>query len=200
MIIVALDLATSTGLCIGRPDTTPRAYAIRAPATGPDYGLFGGFFWRHFDRMLRGLVAELQPGEKLLVVYEAPILPPARYDKKLQKMVGGTNIQTTRKLQGLGMLLETVCDLLREQTGADIDARETSVASIKSELTGRGNADKSQMIMVARRAGISLPEGAEAADAADAFGIFVLAVRLHAKEWSAAWDKRLYSPEGPGRF
>lgn len=199
-VIACFDLASSTGICVGRPNATPRAYAIKAPVTGQDYGAYGIFFLRHFDRLLRELIAQLEPDEKLLLAYESPLLPVARWSKKEGKMMGGTTIQTTRKLHFLGPLLETVAEMLRDETGANIDIREASVSAIKKELGGSGNAAKSAMVFVARRAGIALPDGPEAMDAADAFGLFALCVRLHCPEWSRAWDARLFSGSGIGIF
>lgn len=199
-IIVTFDLATQSGCCYGRPDTTPVAITVRAPVTGEDYGAFGLFYWKFFNSTLEALHARLEPGERLLVVYERPLLPTARLDKKLGKMVGGTQLVTTRKLHSLGVLLETVCSILIEERGWLIDVREEHVAKIKNELAGSGKADKSAMVFVARRAGIDLPPGDEAMDAADAFGLFVLAVRLWAPEHSAAWDRRIHSGPGMGLF
>lgn len=194
-LICTFDLASSTGICYGRPDTTPIATAIKAPVTGEDYGVWGLFFWKSFNSLLRSLVARLEPGERLLVAYERPVLPTPRWDKKLGKMVGGTQLVTTRKLHFLGPFLETICAILIEE-GAPIDVREAHVAAIKNELAGSGKADKASMVYVARRAGIELPSGAEAMDAADAFGLFVLAMRLWCPEHLPYWDQRLYS----GRF
>lgn len=196
MIILALDLATQSGACYGRPDSTPHATTVRAPVTGDNYGLFGRFYWDFFNATLTQLAARLEPDERILVAYEAPILPTPRFDKKLGKMVGGTQLATTRKLHALGVLLETACEI----HPAPIDVREAHVASIKRELAGSGNADKAAMIFVARRAGISLPDGNEAMDAADSFGLWILAIRHHAPEHSAAWDRRIHSGNGLGLF
>lgn len=198
-LICTFDLATQSGRCYGRPDTTPIADAVRAPVTGSDYGAFGMFYWNVFNQTLDQLLARLEPGERLLVAYERPILPQPRYNKKTGKMEGQTSLETTRKLHSLGVLLETVCALRIEQ-GAPIDVREAHVASIKNELAGSGKADKAAMVFVARRAGISLPPGTEAMDAADAFGLFLLCVREWEPTHSPAWDRRIHSGTGHGLF
>lgn len=178
MIIIGADLATQSGLCYGRPDQTPQCATVRAPVTGKDYGGFGAFYYRVFTNLIGGLATQLLPDEPLLVNYETPILPAQ------------TSLATTRKLQSLGVLLETVCTLSEHR--AQIECRECNVKTIKKELGGHGGANKADMVFVARRAGLKLPDGDEAMDAADAFGAWVLAVRHHAPAWSPAWDKRLY--------
>lgn len=198
-LICTFDLASATGICYGRGDTTPIARTIKAPVTGEDYGTWGLFFWKSFNTLLRQLVGRLEPGERLLVAYERPLLPTARFDKKLGKMVGGTQLVTTRKLHFLGPFLETICAILIEE-GALIDVREAHVSAIKNELAGSGKASKDAMVYVARRAGIDLPQGNEAMDAADAFGLWLLSVRHWAPEHSPAWDRRIHSGAGQGLF
>lgn len=178
MIILGLDLATSSGFTYGRPDTTPFCGAVRAPACGEDLGAFGAFYWEFFNRTLDALYERLEPEETLLVNYEAPVLPRQ----------GMTQIATTRKLQSLGVLLETACELHAARTAV----YECHLQSMKKELGGSGRATKPDMVFAARRAGISLPEGPEAQDAADSFGAWLLAVRHHAREHSAYWDRRVH--------
>lgn len=193
MIIIGLDLATQSGVCYGRPDTTPVVEVVRAPVTGKDYGLYGAFYWSFFNRLLRSLAARLEPGEKLLANFEAPILPRERWDPKQKKMVGQTSLVTTRKLHSIGVLFETVCVLIAEELGIEIDARECHIASIKKRLGGRGGAEKPDLVYAARRAGILLPAGDEAKDGADGFGAWLIAIEEQAPEFQAYWDRRLYS-------
>lgn len=188
MIILGLDLATATGYCYGRPNETPVAGTVRAPSTGNDLGAFGAFYWKFFSQTIGRLVGELDPDEHLLVNYEAPILPEKRWDPERKKMTGGTTVETTRKLQSLGVLLETVC----EMHAGPIEVCECYISSMKKELTGKGRADKGMMVLAAQRAGIQLPSGDEAFDAADAFAAWRLAVRHKAPEFSPAWDRRVY--------
>ena len=176
MIIVGLDMATQTGVCYGRPDTTPHAESVRAPVTGKDLGEFGAFYWNYYNQLFERLALRLQPGETITVCYEAPILP------------GQTNLSTTRKLHGLGVLLETAIRL----HAAPISVYECHLSSIKKELTGKGGADKGMMVLAARRAGIDLPQGSEAMDAADAFAAWLIAVRLCTPEHQRLWDQRIW--------
>lgn len=194
MIVVGADLATSSGICYGRPDTTPHATAIKAPSSGVDLGAWGAFYWTYFNTLFDQLGERLEPGELILVNYESPILPEKRFDKAQQKMVGGTNIQTTRKLHSLGLMLETVANVRNERGPVLIDVRECHLSSIKKELGGSGSSNKDAMVYVARRSGISLPEGEEAKDAADAFGAWLLAIRHHApRPERDYWDRRISS-------
>lgn len=193
-ILIGLDLASSTGLCFGRPDTTPAVQVIRAPVTHEDLGKWGAFFVRAFTRLLDQLAERLEPGEGILLNYESPVLIEKKWDKDKMRMVGGNPIVTTRKLQGLGMILETVC----EMHPAPTDIYECHLSTIKKTLTGSGKAEKSQMVLAARRAGISLPEGREAFDAADSFGAWVLAIQHHAPQYYDYWLRRIHG-QGAGQ-
>lgn len=195
MIVAAFDLATASAVCYGRPDVTPTVEAVRAPVTGTDLGLFAKFYWLWFNRILDRLYDLLEPEETILVAFEAPILMGA--GKRKDGTVGPmTTLATTRKLQSLGVLLELACELHAARTVV----RECNVASLKKEITGSGHADKSLMVLAARRAGIELPPGKEAMDGADCFAAFVLAVRHWAPEHRAAWDRRLLAPRGQERL
>ena len=197
MIVLGLDLATSTGACYGRPDTVPEVEVVRAPASGEDYGLFGDFYLTFFERILTDLGQRLEPGETLLVNYEAPILPPPRWDPIKKRVVVLTTVQTTRKLHFLGTLLEAMCRRLARMFGWAIDCRECMIQAIKNELTGKRNATKTDMIFVARRLGVRLPPGPEAGDGADALGAWLLALRHHAPQDARRWDALLYGRSAP---
>ena len=191
-ILVGADLATQSGLCFGRPHETPTTEVVRAPVTGEEYGPWGAFYWTYFNRLLDRLQAQLTEGEGIVIAYESPILPRARWSKTENKMVGGTRIETVRKLGSLGVFLESVCHLHPAPTVV----KECGISEIKKELAGSGGADKASMVFVARRAGVALPEGDEAMDAADAFGAWLMAVRHYAPEHQMLWDKRLRQPTG----
>lgn len=192
MIICGLDLATSTGACYGRPDRAPKVEVVRAPVTGEDYGAFGDYYLTFFERLIGRLGEQLADGETLLVNYESPILPPARWDEALKRVVQLTKIQTTRKLHFMGTALEAVCVRMVRERGWVIDYRECQIQAIKNELTGKRNATKTDMIFVARRLGIELPAGPEAGDGADALGAWLLAIRHHAPEHMRLWDSKIY--------
>lgn len=191
-IFATFDLATQSAVCYGRADTMPVVEVVRAPGAGDNYAEFGAFYWRFFNRILDKLAALLEPDEFILVGFEAPILPRPKWDDKQQKMVMMTNLATTRKLGSLGVMLEAACEL----HSAHIETRECNVKSAKVQLTGRGDASKLEMVYAARRAGIILPPGDEAKDGADAFAVFVQAVRYWAPQHYEAWLKRIH---GQGR-
>jgi hypothetical protein len=205
LIIVGFDLATSSGWCMGRPQDIPAVGAVRPPASGKDYGVFGDFYLAFFELMLSRAVSDAKLGEPIRLVYEAPILPrpkletDARGRPALKIM---TTIQTTRRLGALGVLLETACTRLqrRSREQLDVEVRECQIQAIKNELAGHTRADKGEMVYAARRAGIALPAGAEAMDAADAFGAWLIGVRKWAPEHRAFWDRKLLAPMGQERM
>ena len=203
LIILAFDLATRSGWCIGRPDATPAVGAVVAPASGVDYGVFGDFYMTFFDAKIYGAILDAENGEEILVVYEAPILPHPRLETDARgktKLKILTTVQTTRKLGALGVLLEALCLRWSRTTSSPITVRECQVQAIKNELAGHTKADKSEMVYAARRAGIALPPGDDAMDAADAFGAWLIGVRKYAPEHRWRWDQKLFSPGGQLRL
>jgi hypothetical protein len=192
-LFVGLDMAGTTGVCFGRPDTTPFATAVRAPSGGNDLGPYGAFWIRYYQTLFMQLVERAEPDEHIIVCAETPILPPKRWDKAESKMVGGTTLSTTRRLHSLGVIMEGVALMVAEETETTIEVYEGNVKSLKRELGGSGGASKSDMVYAARRCGIQLPEGKEAEDSADAFAAWLLAVRIKAPEHRGYWDRRLFS-------
>lgn len=182
-MIVGLDLATSTGFAYGDGSGRPHVAALKMPSTGKDVGTFLVFF-RDF---LFNLVERLSRETRVVVVFEAPILPTARKDDPFGAQ---TNIMTTRKLQGLAGVVEmVVLDLKR--MGRDVSCFETHLGTIKKELAGHGRAEKGDMVLAARRAGITLSNGKEGEDEADAFGAWLVGLRYHAPQHLALWDRVL---------
>lgn len=192
MIILTADLATCTGYAYGRPDRMPFVSATRAPKSGEELGVFGAHYFKFFRGLLDHLQAMLEPDEVIHVLFEAPILPPAKWDEKKKRMVNVTTIQTIRRLHSLGVILESVC----EMHSAPTIVREASLKTIKRELTGSGNADKADMIVAARRAGVTLPEGPEAADGADAFAIWILGCKHWAPQHYDYWLRKIHGQGG----
>jgi hypothetical protein len=212
-MILALDLATSTGFAHGDGASRPVVSTVRMPSTGQDVGEFLSFFRRWFrptvDRLLALVVAENDarairnqeardklgpqaPQEdelELLVIYEAPTLPPAQVEQDSKgrwKAKMQTTIHTTRKLQGLAAVVELeVYDLA--QAGWPIYCREVPLQTVKKELGGSGRAGKADMVFAARRAGIEIASGDEGEDEADAFGVFLVGVKYHAPQHFARW-------------
>lgn len=192
--LVGMDLASTSGVCWGRPQDTPQTRAWKAPVCGDDYGTWGAYWWRTFYNFLDDLQLSRDPGERLILNYEAPFAPFPKWDKIQKRIILGTTIATTRKLQGLGVLLETVCALHPSAP----EVYECDIKTIKKELSGTGSADKTAMVAAARRAGVELPPGQEAMDAADGFGAWLVALRHYAPEHLPAWHSRLFS--GPGQL
>jgi hypothetical protein len=194
VLLVGADLATSSSICAGRPETTPHPTVFRAPAYGPDLGRFGLFWWKTFNAYFEGLERRLEPGEEIISRHEAPILPRPHWDEVKKKMVGGTTIQTTEKLQGLSMIYVTVIAYRREAFGTKIVTEPINLRKTKNELAGHAGAGKDEMVLAARRAGIALPPGDEAKDAADAFAAWLVNVRENApRQWRDYWDRRIWS-------
>jgi crossover junction endodeoxyribonuclease RuvC len=158
-MILALDLATQTGTCVGTPDARPVLDHFRLPSTGTDVGLF----LSAWEDWLRPQVREVGPS---LIVFEAPIL------------AGQTQIATTRKLQGMAGVTEMVAHR------AGIECAEVATSQVKKALTGSGKADKAQMIAAAKAYGFD----PKTSDEADAFGIWLCAVRLRHPSHAWRWE------------
>lgn len=163
-MIVGLDLATSTGFCYGDGASLPIVGSERMPSTGEEVGPF----LDHFDRWLRVKLETVRPD---LVGFEAPILSGR-----------GTHIMTSRKLQGLAGLVEMQCYRF------GIECQEVGLQTVKRELTGHGRADKVQMKAAARAYGLTLSEGFESEDEADAFGVWLVAVRCNRPQHAIRWE------------
>lgn len=159
MSILALDLATQTGCCFGAPDERPELSHVRMPSTGVDVGLF----LSSWEDWLRPQVAALRPA---LLLFEAPIL------------AAQTQIATTRKLQGMAGVTEMVAHR------AGIECAEVATSQVKKALTGSGKADKAQMIAAAKAYGFD----PKTSDEADAFGIWLCAVRLRHPSQAWRWE------------
>ncbi|MCO8017520.1 crossover junction endodeoxyribonuclease RuvC [Brevundimonas diminuta] len=158
-MIMALDLATQTGLCIGAPDARPALSHFRLPSTGTDVGLF----LSAWEDWLRPQVREVGPS---LIVFEAPIL------------AGQTQIATTRKLQGMAGVTEMVAHR------AGIECAEVATSQVKKALTGNGRAEKPAMMAACRAYGFD----PKTSDEADAFGIWLCAVRFRHPSHAWRWE------------
>jgi Holliday junction resolvasome RuvABC endonuclease subunit len=168
-MLLALDLATCTGWCAGSGEGTPEIGAVRMPDTGEEVGPFLSFFRKWLEIKL----GEIQP---TMVIIEAPILAST------------TNIWTTRKLQGLAGVAEMVCYDL------SLEVREVHLQTVKKALGGSGNASKPDMMAAAKRCGLN----PKTFDEADAFGVWIVALREYAKPFAHIWDQRLYSYRAGG--
>jgi len=197
-LILALDLATSTGWAAGSGEKSPELGSVRMPDTKEEVGPFLDFF----DRWLNGKITELMiehelavdadrfadlPGKTgprltdqardamaFVVVIEAPILPQT------------TSLATTRKLQGLAGVAEMVC------YRRNVPIREVGLSTVKKELSGSGRGGKPDMMAAARRCGLQ-PSNF---DEADALGVWLVSVRFYSKAFAAFWDQKLWSQRG----
>jgi len=175
---LALDIATNTGACWGRGDELPALDSNRLPSTGEDVGRF----LCAYEDWLRRLIDRVEPS---LIVFEAPVLPRAKFNKITKKVDGGVSLMTARKLNGLAGVTEMVAH--RE----GLPSAEVQPAQVKQALTGRGNAKKHEMVAACRAFGLSPQtytfEGRLASDEADAFGVFLCAVRERRPDLAARW-------------
>lgn len=178
---LALDLATQTGICFGAADTgeVPTLEHFRLPSTGDEVGRFLAAFE---DRVVE-LINRVCP---TLIIFEAPVLPRAKFNPVSKKVEGGVSILTTRKLQGLAGELERIA--FRE----GIECAEVQPSQVKMALTGKGNAKKPDMVRACRAFGLDphtyQHERADASDEADAFGVWLYAVRLRHPALAGHWD------------
>ena len=170
-MLLCLDLATLTGFCHGAGDTgeLPTIGSYRLPSTGDDLGRF----LRTYRTWLTELLAGVEPE---LVVYESPVLH------------NSTSLITVRKLNGLCGVTELVVGDLnadyRRQGVAEIELAEVSPTSVKKALTGNGRAEKADMIAAARLYGLN----PACSDEADAFGVWLYAVRKRFPAIAHHWD------------
>lgn len=190
-MILALDLATNAGWCCGLGDDLPEVGHVTMPDTKEEVGPFLSFF----QRWLQAMILEHRP---TYVVFEAPMLPKARFDRATGKMTQApTTIATTRKLQGLAGVCEMVVfDLNFEgrnkPSWTQVEVREVFLQTVKKELAGSGRAEKPDMMRAAKRCGVDV----RTYDEADAFGVWLVSVRHYAKTYQHIWDQKLFGGRG----
>ena len=202
-MILALDMATVTGWCAGAGGEPPALGHIRMPDTKEEVGPFLDFFYRWLHLKVTDLQSELGPAvemdptpygaklrnpKDLIMVFEAPVLPRAKIDPDPTKhgrlIQAPVSVATTRKLQGLA----GVAEMVAFQRG--LLCEEVYAATVKKHLGGSGRADKPDMMAAAERCGLKPKRH----DEADAFGVWICAVRAYAREHQQFWDQRLYGP------
>ena len=113
--VLALDLATVTGYCYGKPGTTPKFGHHRWMKQGQ----FRPQAYRQF-RLWLDLWCSAHKTD--WIVYEAPIAPLL--------MGGQTNLNTIKLLVGLAEHLE-------EWAYKKVELRQASVAEVRSHFIGR---------------------------------------------------------------
>lgn len=167
-----LDLATRRcGWTAGDGATRPYAGAWLYDHVGDDLGEL----LELFDRDLCKLAERFPPH---VITYEAPI--KMQWDKLL----------TIRKIYSLGAYLE----LWARRRGVRVE--EADPKALKVRLCGTHKAEKKEMVRMAVRLGINLPDGPGREDAADSFAAWLVGVQHHAKQHLPAWDAALYGGRG----
>lgn len=170
-MILALDLATNTGLCAGTGEHLPVLAHVRLKPTGDDVGAF-------LCEAEDWIKEQVESTGATLIVYESPLLQ------------GEATITTRRKLFGLAGVTEMVAH--RE----GIECAELTATAVKKALTGSGRAEKHHMVEACRAYGLEphtyTKDGKPASDEADAFGIWIAAVRLRFPKLADRW-----APRGP---
>lgn len=191
-MFLGLDLATSLGWCQGAGHEVPAFGSVRIPGED-NIGAFADFYARWLSAKLDQLVsayealpAKLRPNMGPMVIFEAPTLPGAKFNRDTQRYEKApTNIATTRKLQGLAWETEKQCYQRK------IECREEFLQSVKKGLAGHGKADKIDMMRAAKRAGLDVTNS----DEADAFGVWLVGgIRNYHKRHTQFWDQRIYGP------
>ncbi len=100
-LILALDIATKTGVCEGRVGEAPRFYSLRFARDGEDHE-------EAFARALRWIVERFQVDRPDAVCVEAPVNPApimGRVDPETGRLGLSTNPDTTIRLMGLWAVL-----------------------------------------------------------------------------------------------
>lgn len=178
-MILGLDIATTTGWCMGDGSDLPVLGSITMPSTGEEIGPFLEFYERWLVAKVDVLKAAAEGNKtKPIVIFEAPFLPPPRMDPRTKKWSQPTSITTTRKLQSLSGLTEMAA------YKAKVPIFEEHLQTVKLGLAGHGKADKLAMMAAAKRHGVD-PKNF---DEADAFGVWLVGgVRHYAKKHAARW-------------
>jgi hypothetical protein len=147
-VLLALDLATTTGFVAGAIGGTPvhGSKRLASPgASGPE--VFGGY--------IAWLVDMIKVHAPRVVVYEAPLAPSI--------VKGKTNVNTVRRLMGLAALTEGVAYRMGIYT-----VLEATVADVRQHFIGRrnlpGDEGKRAVAMRCRQLGYE-PTDDNAADA-----------------------------------
>lgn len=157
--VLALDIASCTGACVGTGADLPDLSHHRLEAMGQD----GGRYFHAFRGWLQDMIVLHKP---TLIAFEAPVLPRM------------TSLRTTRALQGLVAHTEEIAHR------RSIDCREVNVVDVKRGLTGMGNAKKADMVAVARQYGLD----PAVHDEADAFAVWLCAIRQLRPQHAHQWD------------
>lgn len=187
MNLLGLDLASRlTGWCAGDGARLPDCGAWELEAARQEDGSY------EFGRMLASLEGYLDVAFSRFrpeaVAYECPLLITRRRGPDGRTF--GDNLTKLRLLYPLSAFVEWYC------FKAGVPCFEVTVSAIKKEVTGNHQAEKDDLVAVARKVGLVLPPGEGAKDAADAWGAWLLMVRHFSPDLSRAWDQRIWTPRG----
>lgn len=191
MNIFGLDLAPrKCGWCAGDGSVIPTAGGFRLPGVQSTFGELLELLRIEIDPLL----VRFDPD---VVMIEEAILPTGGFRGDGRAAMGTTEQRRIQMAQG--PFVEWLALKHADRRGRPIIIEEASPFDVKYALTGNKKADKdTDMVPAAERLGIVLPklkvEGRE--DAADAAGAWLVGVRLYAKEYLAAWDRRVFAPRG----
>ena len=159
--ILALDLATNTGWCVGAPGGVPVLGTEKLPSTADDVGAFISAY----NRWLLQTLCDTAPA---LVIYEQP------------SIFSKTTPATVIKLNGLASHTELVC----HDHVPRLKYRQVNPSRLKKFWTGNGRAEKSDMVAMARRYGFAVTDDNQA-DAVSAwcYAVFCYAAPEHRRRF-----------------
>ena len=182
MQITGLDPSSRlTGWATSDGSAIPLAGVWPMRQCGDDLGMMLDIF----DQFLSIHIDRFHPD---VFVVEGPILvvnhgakTKGRYTDSLSKL---------RKLYPLNAHIQFVC----RRRG--IVYQEETLQALKRELCGKSNAEKSEMVRVARRIGVELPDGPGEEDAADASAACLIGLRRYVPQCSRRFDQLIHGRRG----
>ena len=127
--ILALDIASVTGVCEGRAGSAPQFYTMRFARDGDEHE-------EAFARALKWIAERLQVDRPDAIFVEAPINPGAfvgRYDEEKGRVAMTTNPETTIRLMGLWAIMAAAAKV------KGIRYSRVNVQSARKDFIGHGN-------------------------------------------------------------
>lgn len=127
--ILALDIASTTGVCEGRVGFAPRFYTMQFARRGDEHE-------DAFERALRWIAERLRVDKPDAIFVEAPINPAAfmgRVDPETGRLGLSTNPDTTIRLMGLWAVLAAAAKV------KGVRYRRVNVNSARKAFIGAGN-------------------------------------------------------------
>jgi crossover junction endodeoxyribonuclease RuvC len=185
-MILGLDVATRCGWAYGDGSALPTFGTYEGLPCGDDLRPY----FRAFRNWLRDLILRLKAeaeakGQTLRVIFEAPVFPKPfikQVPGRKPQIVQHASIKDRRRLYGLVAIVELVCGDL------GVNPYEEPVQALKQALTGRGDAEKDDMVRAARKMGAAV----QYHDEADAIAAWLIGVRIYHRKHLHHWDALLY--------